>query len=192
MRDFRSELPRVAKMTKSSLDLLPSHRHPDMFLTEIIPFAKTRVGKFHTLNGFSFSLSFLLAYYGIEKKGVVYFFDGFSEFWRIEGFSMKRTPLLLLCMYGFNDNFRQEDFIREYPDIILNYMKYKDPFYAFQRKVYEFNSLVFSELSDHTHGYFRPTGVFGLDYSFTVEYGKEQASSIGRLSLTHRREMIWT
>ena len=75
MRDFKSELYRVAKMTKSNLDLLPSQKHPDFFLTDAIPFSKTVIGKFHDMQGFSFSISFLLAYYGIEKKGVVYFID---------------------------------------------------------------------------------------------------------------------
>jgi len=192
MRDFKSELYRVAKMTKSSLDALPNVKHPSFFLTEAVPFSKTATGKFHDMQGFSFSLSFLLAYYGIEKKGVVYFLDGFTEFWRTHEFIPERCPLLLLCMYGFNEHFKKEDFYRKYPLVIRKYMGYRDPIAALQTDVYEFNCKIFIELSSADSGNFRPTGIFGLDYSFTVEYGKEQIPSIGRLSLTNRRDMVWT
>jgi len=191
MRDFRSELYRVAKMAKSSLDELPEAKHPEMFLTNVIPFTKTVSGKFHDINGFSFSLSFLLAYYGIEKKGVVYFLDGFSEYWCSKGITQERRPLLLKGMYGFDEYFRREDFYREYPNLIRKYLNHKDPIAAFQADVLEFNHKIFTELSSSDAGNFRPTGIFGLDYSFTVEYGKEQVPAIGRLPLVNRRNMIW-
>ena len=191
MREFGSELNRVAKMAKSNLDLLPNVKHPEFFLTDAIPFSKTIIGKFHDINGFSFSASFLLAYYGIEKKGVIYFLDGFSEFWNARRLSLIRSKLLLYCMYGFDEHYRREDFVRQYPKIFQMYLRYGDPIKALQTDVYNFNSKIFNELKKSDPGNFRPTGVFGLDYSFTVDYGKEQVPSIGRLSLISREEMKW-
>lgn len=192
MREFKSELYRVSKMTKSKLDDLPTEKHPDFFLTDTIPFSKTVLGKFHEINGFAFSLSFLLSYYAIEKKGIIYFVDGFSEFMRYKGLSLKRDPLLLHGLYGFFHRFKQEDFFRKYPEILRLYINKSDPIEAFYREALEFDSIILNELSDSDRGKYRPTGVFGLDYSFVVSYHDQGTCSIGRLQLIKGDEMEWT
>jgi hypothetical protein len=190
-RDFKSELSRVAKMAKSRLDLLTNKKTPEFFLPDAIPFTKTVAGKFHEMHGFSFSITFLLAYHGIEDKGVIYFLDGFNEFWSSRGFDVVRDKLLLYCMYGFNEQFSKEDFVRKYPKIIRKYLKFKDPIAAFQADVYEFNRKICEELSSKSNGIYRPTGVFGLDYSFIVDANQDNRPSVGRLDLISRKEMVW-
>lgn len=191
MRDFNSELSRVSKMSKSAMELLPVHSRPDIFLNEAINFTKTSTGKFKEINGFSFSITFLLAYYGVEKKGLIYFLDGFSEYWSSKGVIKERTPLLLSAMYGFTDNYSIREFYSEYPDVIKTHIYSNDPIKALNRDVITFNERIIKELTISDLGGFRPTGVFGLDYSFTAAHGKELNQNIGRLCLVTKEGVTW-